>query len=159
MDEKTYGPQREVEQAVLRVIAADRYAREEDPHADAESEHADELLALASRDLVDAVNAGDPQEWPIGWACGEVQTWYPNGSDPVSTEPCRLRPGHDSLHDWAETEATEEADRLRAELATLREVAMATAVQVAELDLPIGVRAQLGTLNALLAGARVAMGR
>ena len=53
--------------------------------------------------LVDAINAGDPQDWPIGWACGEVGTGWPNGTDggPVHTEPCRLRPNHDGKHDWA----------------------------------------------------------
>lgn len=111
MDMSTYGPQQAVEKAALRVIAADRFAREEDPHADAESEHADEQLALACRDLVDAVNAGDPREWPVGWACGEVGTGWPNGTDggPVNTEPCRLRPEHDGPHDWAIAEDQEAA--------------------------------------------------
>ncbi|MEU3452114.1 hypothetical protein ABZ671_00525 [Micromonospora sp. NPDC006766] len=102
MDEKTYGPAVEVEKAVFWVVAAERHTRQEDPHADAASEHADELLALACRDLVDAVNAGDPREWPIGWACGEVGTGWPGGTagGPVHTEPCRLRPNHDGGHDW-----------------------------------------------------------
>lgn len=114
MDEMTYGPQTEVEKAALRVIATDRYAREADPHADAESEHADEQLALACRDLTDAVDAGDPREWPVGWACGEVGTGWPNGTDggPVNTEPCRLRPDHDGQHDWAIAEDAAEIARV-----------------------------------------------
>ncbi|MFC0504265.1 hypothetical protein [Micromonospora costi] len=123
MDETTYAPQTEVEKATLRVIAADRYAREEDPNADAESEHADELLALACRDLVDAVNAGDPREWPIGWACGEVGTGWPNGTDgrPVHTQPCRFRPDHDGRHDWAIAEDAAEAAKPAGFIVLIRE--------------------------------------
>lgn len=91
------------EEAAVTCIVADRYARPEDPHADAAHEHAVEGFALAARELVDAINAGDPQDWPIGWACGEVGTGWPNGTDggPVNTEPCRLRPEHEGKHDWA----------------------------------------------------------
>lgn len=56
-----------VERAALRAITADRYASESDPHADAESEYADEHLALAARDLVNAVEALPDDKKPIGW--------------------------------------------------------------------------------------------
>jgi len=61
-----------VEVSALRAIAADRYARDEDPHADAESEDADEQLALAARDLVRAVEALPADARPIGWDPAEV---------------------------------------------------------------------------------------
>lgn len=54
--------------ASLRVIAADHYANDADPHADAESEYAGELLALAARNLVRAVDALPEDQQPIGWA-------------------------------------------------------------------------------------------
>lgn len=57
--------------AVLRVIQADHYGREDDPHADAESEHAAELVALAARALARAVNAKPPEERPINWDMGD----------------------------------------------------------------------------------------
>lgn len=53
--------------AAMRVIAADHYVREEDPHADAESEYSGEQLALAARALVRAVDALPEADWPIGW--------------------------------------------------------------------------------------------
>lgn len=61
-----------LEKAALRSIAADRYAVEEDPHSGAESEYADELLALAARDLVRAVEALPEGQRPIGWDKTEV---------------------------------------------------------------------------------------
>ncbi|WBB94248.1 hypothetical protein [Verrucosispora sp. WMMC514] len=131
MDETTYAPATEVEKAVFRVIAADRYARETDPHADAESEHADELLAHACRDLVDAVYTGDPREWPVGWACGEVGTRFPEDTEPIDTAPCRLRPDHEEAHDWAAAEDAAEAQRIA--LATLRTQAAAAAAYRAAL--------------------------
>ena len=56
-----------VEAAALRSIAAHHYERAEDPHAGAEDEYASELLALAARDLVRAVEALPEGERPIGW--------------------------------------------------------------------------------------------
>jgi hypothetical protein len=53
--------------AALRVIHADHYGREDDPHADAESEYASERLALAARAYVRAVDALPEGELPIGW--------------------------------------------------------------------------------------------
>jgi hypothetical protein len=51
--------------AALRVLSAER----EEPHAhsDAESEYADEHLALAARELVRATDALDADEQPVGW--------------------------------------------------------------------------------------------
>lgn len=53
--------------AVLRSIFADHYPEESNPHADAESEYAAEQVAIAARDLTDAVNTLDPNRRPIGW--------------------------------------------------------------------------------------------
>lgn len=53
--------------AVLRSIFADHYPEESNPHADAESEYAAERVAIAARDLTDAVNALAPDRRPIGW--------------------------------------------------------------------------------------------
>ena len=59
--------QRAVEAAALRSIAADRFPRDDDRHAGATSELADERLALACRDLVRLVEAL-PEAWrPVGW--------------------------------------------------------------------------------------------
>ena len=61
-----------VEAAALRVIQGRHYARETDPHAGAQLEWADELLALAARDLVRAVEALPEEDRPIGWDVAEV---------------------------------------------------------------------------------------
>jgi hypothetical protein len=52
--------------AALRVLTAER----QEPHssAAAESEYADERLALAARELVRATDALDADEQPVGWA-------------------------------------------------------------------------------------------
>lgn len=52
-------------QAALRLITAD-YA-DEAADADAESEYADEQLALAAHALVTAVNAQPEDKRPVGW--------------------------------------------------------------------------------------------
>lgn len=111
------------EEAAIRCITADRYARPEDPNADAAHEHAVESFALACRDVVDAVDAGDPREWPIGWACGEVGTGWPNGTDggPVNTQPCRFRPGHEGPHDWVIAEDVAELEKSLVEVLALLE--------------------------------------
>ena len=70
--------------AAMRVIAADHYAREEDPHADAESEYAGEKLALAARDLVRAVDALPESDQPIGWG---KQSEPVSHVEAMSTEP------------------------------------------------------------------------
>ncbi|MEU3261003.1 hypothetical protein ABZ694_24975 [Streptomyces albidoflavus] len=51
----------------LDTIQATHYYREEDPHADAAREYADEQLALAARNLTRAVDALPADEQPIGW--------------------------------------------------------------------------------------------
>lgn len=56
--------------AALRCIAADYFADDADPHADAESEYAGERLALAARELVAAVDALPEGDQPIGWVSG-----------------------------------------------------------------------------------------
>ncbi len=56
-----------LEQAALRAITAHHYYRDEDPHSDAEAEYADELVALAARDLVRAVEALPESQRPVGW--------------------------------------------------------------------------------------------
>jgi len=53
---------------VLGSIAADHFANENDPHADAHAEHLTEQVALAARELARAVDALDPDRWPVGWA-------------------------------------------------------------------------------------------
>lgn len=58
--------------AVLRTIQADHYSREDDPHFDAEREHAAELLALAARELVRAVDGMPADEQPIGWSAPKL---------------------------------------------------------------------------------------
>ena len=63
---------RRVEAAALRAITAHHYFRDEDPHSDAEAEHADELLAIAARDLVRAVEALPENERPVGWDAAEA---------------------------------------------------------------------------------------
>lgn len=65
---RKYEAQDAVEAAVLDAIRARHYFREADPHAGAAQEHADELVALAARDLVRAVEALPEGERPIGWA-------------------------------------------------------------------------------------------
>lgn len=66
-----YAPAAEHQQlisAALDAIQATHYYREEDPHADASREYADEQLALAARNLARAVDALPADEQPIGWA-------------------------------------------------------------------------------------------
>lgn len=57
----------ELIRAALRVIAADHYADDAAPHADAESEYAGERLALAARALVQAADALPADQQPVGW--------------------------------------------------------------------------------------------
>jgi hypothetical protein len=57
--------------AALRLIQADHYSRENDPHGDAESEYAAEKLALAARALARVVHAKPPKERPIHWDMGD----------------------------------------------------------------------------------------
>lgn len=64
---RVFEAQAAVEAAALRSIAAHHYARDTDPHADAEDEYAGEQLALAARDLVRAVEAAPESERPVGW--------------------------------------------------------------------------------------------
>jgi hypothetical protein len=64
---RKFEAQEMVEAAALRSISAHHYARAGDPHADAESEYADEMLALAARELVHAVEALPEGKRPIGW--------------------------------------------------------------------------------------------
>ncbi|MCX4911868.1 hypothetical protein [Streptomyces sp. NBC_00878] len=54
--------------AALRVILGTHYARDENPHADAEQEYGREQLALAARELAEAVERKPADEQPIGWA-------------------------------------------------------------------------------------------
>lgn len=58
----------ELIRAALRVVAA-AYA-DDQVWAGANAEHADELLALAARDLVRTIDADPEGERPVGW--GEV---------------------------------------------------------------------------------------
>ncbi|MCX4444766.1 hypothetical protein ACFY9R_29170 [Streptomyces albidoflavus] len=53
--------------AALDAIQATHYYREEDPHADASREYAEEQLALAARNLARAVDTLPADEQPIGW--------------------------------------------------------------------------------------------
>jgi hypothetical protein len=56
-----------VEEAALRSITARHYADPAHQWAGAEAEYADELLALAARDLVRAVEALPEDKRPVGW--------------------------------------------------------------------------------------------
>ncbi|MBM0235912.1 hypothetical protein JNW88_00220 [Micromonospora sp. ATA32] len=133
LNPKTLEAMRVLEERILHSLLTERHGRVEDPYYAAANEHADEGIALAARDLVDAINAGSPQDWPVDWACGEVGTGWPNGTagDPVHTEPCRLRPDHDGDHDWAIREDAAEAAQLRAELRRLQPVVEAAKHTVA----------------------------
>lgn len=64
-----YAPatQADLIKAALRVIEADHYAREEDPHKDAEREYAGEQLALAARAHAAAVDRLAVENQPTGW--------------------------------------------------------------------------------------------
>lgn len=66
-----FGEHETVIKAALRVIEATHYGRAEDPHADAESQYAEEQLALAARALAEAVDRKPADEQPIGWARAE----------------------------------------------------------------------------------------
>jgi hypothetical protein len=57
----------ELEKAALRSIASLHYYADENPHVDAEAEYSGEVLALAARDLVRAVEALLAGKRPIGW--------------------------------------------------------------------------------------------
>lgn len=93
---------RVLEERILNSLLAERHGRIEDPNYAAANEHADEGIALAARDLVDAIDAANPEEWPVGWFCGEVQMLPDRGvNHPVFGKQCRLRPQHDGGHDWA----------------------------------------------------------
>lgn len=55
-----------VMRAALRVLSAER-GREDDPHFAAELDYAEELLALAARELTRATDALPEDEQPVGW--------------------------------------------------------------------------------------------
>lgn len=54
--------------AALRLMTA-RHVADNDPRADSDSEieYAEEMLALAARDLAHATDALPPEQHPIGW--------------------------------------------------------------------------------------------
>lgn len=136
LNPKTLDAMRVLEERVLNSLLAERHGRVEDPNYAAANEYADEGISLAARDLVDAINAGHPQEWPVGWFCGEVGTGFPGpGPGPVFTQPCRLRPEHDEPHDWARREAAQEAEaELLAMIRRHGELCALGAVQLAKGD-------------------------
>jgi hypothetical protein len=68
--------------AALRVLAAE-HQPDEYPWADAEAEHADEVLALAARDLARATDNLPEGERPIGW----------DAPKPVVTSDCCVGTG------------------------------------------------------------------
>lgn len=57
--------------AALRVVQTE-YLPASDPTGDWEAEFADEQLALAARDFVQAVEAQDPKDRPVGWSGKET---------------------------------------------------------------------------------------
>lgn len=79
-----FDAQQAVESAALRSIAAHHYARDTDPHADAADQHASELLALAARDLVRAVEALPVEDRPIGW---DEHSFGPFSTEPGAATP------------------------------------------------------------------------
>lgn len=52
----------------LHVVQATHYSRADDPHEDAAYEYGIEQLALAARDLTEAVERKPADEQPIGWS-------------------------------------------------------------------------------------------
>lgn len=82
-----------VVKAALRVITATHYAREDDPHADADHEYSQEQLALAARALVEAVDKLPEDKQPIGWVRQPCPAaLMPLNTDPV--EPCVTQGKH-----------------------------------------------------------------
>jgi hypothetical protein len=82
-----------VVKAALRVVTATHYAREDDPHADADHEHSQEQLALAARALVEAVDKLPEDKQPIGWVRQPCPAaLMPLNTDPV--EPCVIQGKH-----------------------------------------------------------------
>jgi hypothetical protein len=69
-DLRTIHARARVEHAALAAVTADRYADENDAHADAHADYAGDLLALAARDLTRAVNAMPAGDRPVGWDTG-----------------------------------------------------------------------------------------
>ena len=57
----------ELERTALRSITAQHYYSDNNPHVDAESTYAGELLALAARNLVRVIEALPADARPIGW--------------------------------------------------------------------------------------------
>lgn len=64
---RRYTARDEVLSAALRVLSAG-LAPDDDPNRAAEIELADELLDLSARNLTRAIEAAEPQSWPVGWA-------------------------------------------------------------------------------------------
>ncbi len=64
---------RRVERAALRSIAAYHLPGSERAAASAEADYADELLMLAARDLVRAVEALPESARPVGWNAAVAQ--------------------------------------------------------------------------------------
>lgn len=73
MPERTHIARARLIHAVLRVIGS-QMDGETDPRAssDAECQYADELLALAARDLAVAVDEGPVDRQPVGWRRPEL---------------------------------------------------------------------------------------
>lgn len=60
-------PQHELIRAALRCLTVD-HARSDDANSDADAEYAYEQLALAARDLTEAVERLEPTDRPVGWS-------------------------------------------------------------------------------------------
>lgn len=67
-----HNAQEQMEALALRSITARHYGRPDQPYADAEEQYAGELLALAARELVRAVDALPEDARPVGWDLVEV---------------------------------------------------------------------------------------
>lgn len=65
--DKVIAAQHQLEAAVLAALQTRHYGRESDPNLDAAMDHADDAIALTSRDLVRAIEVMPVEDRPIGW--------------------------------------------------------------------------------------------
>lgn len=102
MSARAFDAREQVIRAVLRVLASEH---EESPHAysAAEAELAADELALAARDLAEAVDGLPRDEQPVGWNRDEpCPRGYPLGGERPRVDWCSLRAGHKGLHKGGE---------------------------------------------------------
>jgi hypothetical protein len=99
---RAFDARERVIRAVLRVLESEH---EERPHAHsaAEAEYAGEQLALAARELAEAVDALPREQQPVGWdRTAPCPRGYPLGGERPRVDWCRLNAGHKGLHESSE---------------------------------------------------------